>query len=264
MTQRNVPAVTPETLAARPTRRPWLGPLVAGVVIVAALVMVGLGIWQLQRLVERRAANADLRVRLAQAPVDLNAQPNLRAQEYQPVQATGVYDFAQEIVLRNRAYGESPGVHVLTPLRLTGSDQAVLVDRGWIPYTESDPTARAGYQTPTGPVTVTGLARLSQARTMPFLPADPTLTPDQPRLDAWFWPDIPQIQAQIAYPVLDFYLEADPPAQLGALPYAGHDYDLSDGPHLSYAIQWFGFAITLVVGAWVLWRQRRKRAAVQA
>jgi surfeit locus 1 family protein len=253
-------------MMARKASPKWLGPVLVAVIALAALVMVGLGVWQLERLGQRRADNAVLRARLAQTPFDINSDPTAVLAEYQPVRATGTYDFANEIVLRNRAYAESPGVHVLTPLRLTGSAAAVLVDRGWIPYTEAEPAARAVYQTPAGEVTVTGLARLSQARTMPFLPADPTLSPDQPRLDAWFWPDLDQIQAQLPYPLVTVYLEADPPAapQAGSpalpLPYAGHDYDLSDGPHLSYAIQWFGFAATLVVGSLVLWRRSRTAA----
>ena len=249
--------------AARPARRspPWLGPVILGAVVLAALVMSGLGVWQLQRLGQRRADNAVLAARLAQPPLDLNLAAAGRAEEFQPVVARGAYDFAQEIVLRNRSYSELPGVHVLTPLRLAGSDRVVLVDRGWLPYTEAEPAARAVYQSPAGEVTVTGLARLSQARTMAFLPADPTAGPDQPRLDAWFWPDLAQIQTQLPYPLLSFYLEADPPATRGPLPYAAHDYDLSDGPHLSYAVQWFGFTATLLIGSFALWRQQRRPPA---
>ncbi|MCC7358798.1 MAG: SURF1 family protein [Anaerolineales bacterium] len=246
-------------------RRSWLGPLLAAGVLAAALALIGLGAWQLQRLTERRIENAALAARLAQPALDLNTTPGLRVQEYQPLRVTGVYDFAQEIVLRNRAYREQPGVHALTPLRLAGSDQVVLVDRGWLPFLEADAAARAVYHTPAGEVTITGLARLSQSRSMPFLPADPTPSPGQGRLDAWFWPDLPQIAAQLPYPILSFYVEADPPAgaaPLSVLPYPTHDYDLSDGPHLSYALQWFAFAATLLIGSLVLWRQSgRGRAA---
>lgn len=251
---------------ARPARRaaPWRGAVIVGAVALAALVMAGLGVWQLQRLSQRRAENAVLAVRLAQPPLDLNTAAAVRVLDYQPLQARGTYDFAHEIVLRNRSYAESPGVHVLTPLRLTGTDLVVLVDRGWIPYTAAAPADRAAFQTPTGEVTITGLARLSQVRSMAFLPADPTPSAAQPRLDAWFWPDLTQIQAQMPYPLLPYYLEADPlvtPATQGPLPYAGHDYDLSEGAHLSYAIQWFGFTLTLLIGSVALWRQRRRRAA---
>ncbi len=237
--------------------RVWLGPLLAALVVTGSAVMIGLGIWQLQRLGQRQAANAVLRARLAQPPLALTAQTG-DLPEYTPVQAQGVYDFANEIVLRNRAHDQEPGVHVLTPLRLGSLGTAVLVDRGWLPYTQADAAARAPYDSPTGPVTIAGLARASQVRTFFLLPADPTASPGAPRLDAWYWVDLPQIQLQMPYRLLPFFVEADPRAGQPPLPISAHDdLDLSDGPHLSYAIQWFSFAAILVVGSVVLWRRRR-------
>ena len=97
-------------------KRPWLGPILFVLVVVGAVVMIGLGVWQLQRLGERRALNAQIRARMAQPPADLAHQSG-GLPEYTPVLAKGVYDFANEIVLRNRAHDQEPGVHVLTPLR---------------------------------------------------------------------------------------------------------------------------------------------------
>ena len=106
-----------------------------------------------------------------------------------------------------------------------------------------------------------GLARLSQARTLFLLPADPTASPAAPRLDAWFWINIPQIQGQMPYPLLPFFVEAAPLADQSILPVSGYDdIDLSDGPHLSYAIQWFSFTAILIAGSLALWRQSRLRA----
>lgn len=245
-------------MAAR--KRPWLGPFLFVLVVAAAAVLIGLGVWQLQRLSERRALNAEIRARMSLPPVALAGQ-SAGLPEYTPVLAKGVYDFANEIVLRNRAHDQEAGVHLLTPLHIDGSHQSVLIDRGWIPYTQADPAARALFDGPPGPVTVMGLARASQARTFFLLPADPTASPAAPRLDAWFWINIPQIQGQMPYPLLPFFLEAAPRANLSTLPISGYDdIDLSDGPHLSYAIQWFAFTVILVAGSIVLWRQNRGRA----
>jgi surfeit locus 1 family protein len=234
----------------------WRGWLLGVLIAALALGMVGLGLWQLDRLAQRRAQNAVVRERLASAPLDLNQQPGAGLPEYQPVQLRGTYDFSQEIVLRNRAHLDAPGVHVLTPLRLAGSDRAVLVDRGWIPYLDAERSIRRAYEQPEGEVALQGIVRPSQQRQYAFQPADPTLSPEQPRLDAWFRVDLDQIQAQVPYRLLPFYVELAPGADSSRLPIAGYEVDLGDGPHLGYAIQWFAFALILVAGSLALARQR--------
>jgi surfeit locus 1 family protein len=244
------------------TQRPfsWRGWLLAALIGAMTLTMVGLGFWQLDRMRQRQAQNDHITTRLSAAPIDLNEAPASNLPEYQPVRLRGTYDFSQEIVLRNRARQGSPGVHVLTPLRLAGSEQAVLVDRGWIPYDQAEPADRAEYQWPAGEITIEGIVRPPQTRESAFLPADPTLSPDLPRVDAWFRVDLAQIQDQVPYPLRPYYVEAGPGADPQRLPLAGYEVDLSPGPHLGYAIQWFAFAAILAVGSLVVARQRWRKS----
>jgi surfeit locus 1 family protein len=241
------------------SRHTWRGWLLAGLITLAALTMLGLGVWQLGRLGQRRAQNDLIRARLEAPPVELNQSPSAGVPEYQRVRLRGTYDFAQEIVLRNRAHLGSPGVRVLTPLRLSGIEAAVLVDRGWIPFTQAAPEDRAVYQPPAGEVTVEGIVRPAQQREAAFLPADPTLSPALPRVDAWFRVDVSQIQDQVPYPLLPYYVEANAGPDPQQLPISGYEVDLTEGPHLGYAIQWFAFALILVVGSLAVWRQQAKR-----
>jgi cytochrome oxidase assembly protein ShyY1 len=118
------------------------------------------------------------------------------------------------VILRNRTYGEVPGVHQLVPLRISGSDAAVLVDRGWIPFEFSSPEQRAQFRNATGEVEVQGILRQSQTRRSSLSPADPPLGPERSRLDAWFRVDLPRIQEQMPYRLLPLYLEEETP--LGA------------------------------------------------
>lgn len=231
---------------------------------VIAVGMLALGIWQLVRLQERRASNALISARLAAATVDvlaidLAADP--AAWEYRRARAAGEFDPAGEIVWRNQPRDGAPGVHVLTPLRLANG-AAVLVDRGWIPYLQAEPAVRARYAPPLGPVEVEGVLRPPLTRSADFLPGDPTPAPGGPRLDAWLWTDLGAIQAQLPYRLLPVILVQSPGPGSPGLPAASSSVELSDGPHLGYAIQWFAFAAIAVFGPLAYWlrgRQERGR-----
>ena len=100
---------------------------------VVAAVCVRLGFWQLGRLAERRAANTLVSTRLDSAVVDVARLPaDTALARYRRVTVRGTYDFEHEIVLSGRSRAGSPGVNLLTPLRVAGADTAVLVNRGWV------------------------------------------------------------------------------------------------------------------------------------
>jgi surfeit locus 1 family protein len=236
-------------------RRLWLTLLV----LAGALVCCRLGIWQLDRLAQRRAQNALIDERMAQPAVALDGAPiDAAALDYRRVEARGVYDSAQEIVLRGRALDGSPGVRVLTPLRLGGSDAAVLVDRGWLPLELAAPAARRAYAGSPGEVVVQGVARRSQAGAGG--PQDPLLPPGEARRDAWFRADIAGIEQQTGYRLLPLYIEQQPAPGDPELPRRVATSNLGEGSHLSYTVQWFAFAVILVVGylAWTYQQQKRK------
>jgi len=97
----------------------WLTTLL---VIFAVAIMVRLGIWQLDRLEQRRAFNARVQAQLAQPPLILNNETlrhKLFDMEYRTVIVQGEYDFANQVALRNQAYQNRWGVHLLTPLKLS-------------------------------------------------------------------------------------------------------------------------------------------------
>jgi surfeit locus 1 family protein len=209
--------------------------------------MVRLSFWQLSRRADRLQRNATFAARTAEPPLRI-AGPvdDPAAVEYRQVIVEGTFDYEHEIVLLGRTRGGEPGVHLLTPLRLAGRDQVVLVDRGWIPYEGRDPTARAAYRGPEQ-ATIRGRLLLGRARMSRFLPA---AAPEKggPRVDAWSAVDLARIEAQMPYSLLPFYLEQLPEPGDPALPWRGEEIVLDEGPHLSYAIQWFAFSIILVAG----------------
>lgn len=228
----------------------WLGLTI--LVIAAVIVMLRLGLWQLDRLAERRASNAQIQARLDMPAVDLNAPDvDLADLDYRRVRVEGTFDPTYEIVLRSQARLDQPGQHIVTPLRLANREQAVLVDRGWIPYDQSP----AGYPPPDTAI-IEGVTRAGQARSGWLSPVDATPVPGAPPLLQWYRIDIAAIQDQVPYPLLPVYVQAAPTDDTAGLPARDIVLDLSEGPHLGYAIQWFAFALIVVVGYVALVRQR--------
>ena len=240
-----------------PFRGRWLWATI-GVALLCAL-FVTLGFWQLQRLGQKRAANALILARMQEQPLTLQGQAlDPEQADLRRAAVRGTYDYSQEIVLRNRTHNELPGVHVIVPLRIAGSEAAVLVDRGWIPYEMAGPEQRKVFQDAAGEVEVKGILRSTEVRSSRMSPADPPLGPDRPRLDAWHRVDIPRIQEQIPYPLLSLYLEEDqaPDEPIRRFPRAAPEVALSEGSHLGYAVQWFAFAGILLGGYTLFFRQR--------
>ena len=135
---------------------------------------------------------------------------------------------------------------------------AVLVDRGWIPMGESAAEQRRAYAPPAGEIVVEGIARRSQEST--FGPQDPAPRLGESRLDAWFQVNIPRIAGQAGYPLLPIYVEQQPAPGDPPLPRRVAAADLGEGPHLSYAVQWFAFALILLVSYVAFTRQQLRRS----
>ena len=91
-------------LLRRSFSRRWL--MTTLLVVVATLVLIRLGIWQLDRLETRRAINAHFTKMQAMTELDLNVEvpPSLADLEYRSVAVTGTYDFENQIAVRNQYY----------------------------------------------------------------------------------------------------------------------------------------------------------------
>lgn len=233
-------------------------------VLVAALVvlMVNLGLWQLRRLDERRAANAEAAAALAQPPVPLAdvvdpaaSFADGEALELRQVVVTGTYAPEDQVLVRSRTLDGAPGLWAVTPL-VVDDGTAVAVNRGWVPVSPegAEGPAPAGSEPPAGEVTVEGVLQPTQERGR-FGPTDP----DDGRLTHLARLDLARLQAQVdedLYPVA-VQLTASDPAQAGDLPVPLPLPDTGDeGPHLSYAVQWFVFSTIAAVGYVVILRRQ--------
>ena len=213
-------------------------------VLVGMVVLGRLGVWQLDRLRERRVANAQLEQTLNEAPLEITADftpTNLPSLKDRLVFAQGEYDFAYQGIIKLQNLRGQAGVYLVAPLVLGDGETAVLVNRGWIPEAATGQLSDWDKQ---GQVRVEGYVALSQTLSRAsdnVAPADEL---------AWFRVDIDQIQAQLPYELLPFYIvewaEAEETADLPT--HLPREIDLSEGSHLSYAIQWFSFMLMLGVG----------------
>jgi len=236
------------------SRRPLLPPIV--LTIVFALVCIRLGFWQLGRLDERRTWNSHLEQRLAAASIAVTALPaDSGAGHYHRVTAHGRFEFGGQVALATRSFQGSPGVHLLTPLRLE-SGALVMVNRGWVYAPDAMTVDAAKWREREGDtVTVTGYAE-----TWSGLEAVPV--PDRERVVRAL--DSTAVARLVGEPVLTYYIAQTSDSVRGATrPVRLSEPVLSDGSHRSYAIQWFSFALVAVVGGTLLVREElvRRRAS---
>ena len=95
------------------TRPKWV--LFSAVMLGLVVLMVNLALWQLRRLHERRAMNAEVVAAMHEDPIDATAPGPIR--QWRTLTASGTYDVSQQVLIRNRSYQGQPGFHVVTPLQ---------------------------------------------------------------------------------------------------------------------------------------------------
>lgn len=236
-------------------RRPkWIvGHLLA---VVGIVVFVAAGLWQLSRLDERRALNAIIDARSTSQPAALPPATDVRPEafEWQRVVATGEWVTEDELILQAQSFRGRSGHDVVTPLQLADGT-LLLVDRGWVPIDSAGPPVVAAAPA-AGTATVVGVLRRSQVRGS-FGPTDPPTGP----LDRVSRIDLDRLAPQYGetlYPMWLQLLEPGPAAP-GGLPELRPLPEPGDGPHLSYAVQWFIFATIVAIGYPVLLRRTARR-----
>jgi len=222
------------------------------IALVGALVVAGvcvrLGIWQLDRLHQRRAHNALVAAARARPELEIREDPRLPIDSLRDrrLHARGAYDYARERLWHGRSYEGIPGVDFVTPLRLPDGT-AVLVDRGWAPSPDGyHVDQRAYHEGDSAKVVGLGMAA------------------PRGRGDV----DPMALRDSVPYRLLPVVIQQLPPSTALHRPLPSSSAgltrrpppELSDGPHLSYVVQWFSFAAIIVVGSLALMRQRATRA----
>lgn len=228
-------------------------------------VLIGLGTWQWQRLTWKQDLIAKLEARVKAEPVSYTSALSefLKSGdvEYSRVRVTGTFDHANERHLY-APRSSSQGWNVFTLLKPEGDQPPLYVNRGWVPDTLKDAAKRAEGQV-AGPVTVTGLVRADEARSMFAAPDDPKGNRYYLR-DTWVmrWgaeglppPDKMALMRIQGYAPFSLDAEAEP-ANPGGWPKGGTTAVHLPNSHLQYVVTWYGLALTLMVIFAIYTRQR--------
>ena len=228
----------------------WRRALVWAVALAALALTASLGRWQLSRAAEKEALQAAIAERqrlpaldgasLAQALSDDQARELL----HRAITLRGQWLAARTVFLDNRPMARQTGFYVLTPLRLTGSDRVVLVQRGWAPRHQVDRSLLPPVQTPTGEVQVSGRIAAHPPRVYQLGQEQGGAIRQNLDLDAW--------RAETGLPLAPVLV-----VQTGAAS-DGLQRDWPEAAsgvekHYGYAFQWFG--LCTLIGLLLLWFQ---------
>jgi surfeit locus 1 family protein len=239
---------------------------IAGTILLAIVVAVcvRLGFWQLSRLDERRALNAGVAARLEQEPIgDLARLADTTGVSYRIATASGHYDNERYVVLPGRSRAGVPGVHLIMPLRLIGRSDAVLVNRGWVPAPDAASIDARDFAV-AEPVDVRGLVMPFPGRAQSLAQRETPLAADT-FTHVLYRIDEVALRRQFPYRLLDVMLQELDVAGGPRYPTQLEPPPLDEGPHLGYALQWFGFALIGVIGWFALvLRPVRTRAPAAA
>lgn len=241
------------TESAVSTRRanPLLQIAKALLLLVALVILVGLGTWQVQRLHWKEGLLADIAARKDAPAVPLSAIEAMAASggdiEYRVVTTTGHY-------LNNKerhflaTYADEPGFYIYTPLQLDDG-RYVFVNRGYVPSDNKEPEMRKQGQL-TGEQTVIGLARAK-------LDGQPSGMPDNDLAkNIFFWKDLDVMASSVGLPkdkVLPFFIDADKTPNPQGLPIGGVTIIDLPNSHLGYAVTWYGLAVALAAIVAISW-----------
>jgi surfeit locus 1 family protein len=238
--------------------RPRLLPTLAALLLVP--LFIAFGQWQWNKASVKGDLQTLLDTRSAEPPVQMpGTQVDGQSLRYRRVVARGVYEPQHQILIDNRIYREQAGYHVLTPLHIEGSDMRVLVNRGWIAalaeHRQSPEVA-----TPTGVVEVSGMAIVPGTRFF-TLGADASQGVLQPALQpVWQNLDLPGYSKAVSFALQPVVILLAPQSTAGGFAREWPRPDERLEKHVSYALQWWGFAAA-TVAIWLAVNFRREQTS---
>lgn len=222
-------------------------------------VLIGLGFWQLSRMEQKQLEQASRVEKMSLPPLELTGSDQVqRDVEFRQVSVHGRFDSRYTIYIDNKVHNGQVGYQIVMPLQLAGTDEAILVNRGWIKAAQTRDVLPGVPPTP-GEVKVTGMAKVA-TKDVASLGLANRAGDSWPALVRWV--DIQELQADIPYKLMPFVLLETSGTNDGLL----REWRFSGSPpekNLSYAVQWFSLAAALLIIYVVVNTHRIKRSGLE-
>lgn len=249
-------AIAPPAEAKAPRRfRPRLWPTLAAALLLPLFIAAGHWQWtkaQTKMLLQQQLDARGAEPALAMPTTLVDAQ----ALRYRKVIARGRYEPESQFLIDNRTHREHAGYHVVTPLRLEGSEMRLLVNRGWV-AAPADRRQLPHFETPRGVVEVEGTAVVPASR---FFTLGAASDRHGEPSDVWQNLDLARYAQAVAVPIQPVVVELDAASEAGGFVREWRRPDERIHIHLGYALQWWAFAATTAV-LWLVVNFRRRTAA---
>ena len=206
-------------------------------------ILISLGFWQLDRAAQKGQLLTLYQQQQARPALNLNTSlGHSELYSYQRVEVTGRFDKEHQFLLDNRVYQGRAGYQVITPLIMAGSNQVVLVNRGWLPQMTSRSTLPV-IPTPVSELTLEGQLKLDMHESF-------NLGESGFESDAWprviQWLEMDKLEKSLGYKVQEFVILQSPDSPAGFV----RDWYIKKivpEKSISYAVQWFALALAMVI-----------------
>jgi surfeit locus 1 family protein len=211
---------------------------------------LSLGIWQVNRAEEKDLQQHVIEKRSEQPSISLNQLATRNLTPYTKATATGKYRESEQFLLDNIIHNGKPGFYVITPFEIEGTDDIILVNRGWVaqqrkrlnlPRTTIKPDQQTLHGT------------LAKPRSKPVILGNiDSPISDTPPL--WYYMDAEHFEKTVGYSVLPLILRLDATSDATSNTTLGSQlirqwpkFEAKTGMHIGYAIQWFVFALFVLI-----------------
>jgi surfeit locus 1 family protein len=221
-------------------RPSWVGMLI---LIICVPLFIKLGFWQYNKAALKQEIQSNYEAAVSADALNLPSQvDNFNAWQYKKIKLKGTYNTQYQILLDNQIENNKAGFHVLTPLKLAGRNDYILINRGWVEGGVVHNNI-PDISTPSEPVEVVGQVSIPSKKIF-------TLESDAEKTvwnKVWQHMDMERYQKSVTITVLPVVIKLDAKSNAGGFVRNWQMPASRIATNMGYAYQWFGFAFASIM-----------------